>query len=313
MRRDDEGGSVPPSRSARYRQERPMSDLPRHSFIRVAAGESFPVDDPVAWCLEHACDPLLERARDRLLQCDCRTDPQRVLNVIFRRCGLNLAEVRPDRLVVHHWTALADIRPFCKSQRLARHDVRVALVRHRNGLVTVQPGDDFLYGERLGWFFRLDAYRERWQRRHERQADDCKPSPCGRSSYSWEGLGEGRIPWSALKSIWRREERSRPCPNCELPLAAWAFSWRHRTLLSMHGFVARCCLACRRDFVEDTGDLWPWLAATLDADVLPAWNDDGLHRTDLRPRWPATPTRNLYDLNNLPPDLTLDELVRILM
>ena len=82
----------------------------------------------------------------------------------------------------------------------------------------------------------------------------------------------------------------------------------------MHGHVARLCFICHRNFQESSGAVWPWLAATLDADVLPASQDDGIHQTDLRPRWPTPPTpRNLYDLNNLPPDLTLDELVRILM
>ena len=79
----------------------------------------------------------------------------------------------------------------------------------------------------------------------------------------------------------------------------------------MSGHVARCCFGCRRDFREDTGDPWPGLVATLDADQWPASQDDGLHKTDLRPRWPAA--RNLRQLDNLPPDLTLDELVGILM
>ena len=290
-----------------------MSEPPRYHFIHAATGESSAVDDPVAWCLEHARDPLLENARERLLQCDSRTDPQRILNVVYRRCGLNMAEVRPGHLVVHHWTALADIRPFCKLHRLARPDVQVATVRHKEGLVVVQPGDGFLYGGLLGAGFPWDEYRQRWEHRHEGRADDAAASPCGRSSYRWEGVEAGRVPWAALKSIWRREQAI-PCPNCDTPLAAWAFTWRHRTLLSMHGHVFRLCFACRRDFQESTGGLRPWLAATLAPGLLPACHDDGLRKTDLRPRWPAPPTpRNLYDLDNLPPDLTLDELVRILM
>ena len=313
MRRDDGGGSVPPSPDRHETaKEHPVSDHPACSFLHVTTGESFPVDDPVAWCLENSRNPLLAPASERLLLCDVRTDPQRILNVVYRRCGLNLAESRPGLLVVHFWTVLANLRPFCKLHRLARPDVRVATVRHKNGLVIVQPGDCFLYGERLGDSFPSMGYRKRWERRHEKQLDDGAASPSGYSSYSWEGVAKGRIPWAALKSIWRREHPT-PCPNCDVPLAAWAFSWRHRTLLSMHGFVARCCFACRRDFQEDAGDLWPWLAATLDPDVLPASQDDGLRQTDLRPRWPAPPTRNLHDLDNLPHDLTLDELVRILM
>jgi hypothetical protein len=76
----------------------------RSHFLHVSGGDSFPVDDPVTWCLENARAPLLERARQWLLLCDARTDPQRALSP----------------------------------------DVQVATVRHRSGLVTVHPGDDLL-------------------------------------------------------------------------------------------------------------------------------------------------------------------------
>jgi hypothetical protein len=99
-----------------------MHDPFRSHFLHVSGGDSFPVDDPVTWCLENARAPLLERARQRRLLCDARTDPQRALNVVYRRCGLNLARVRPGRLVVHGWTALADLRPFCNRRKdHARH------------------------------------------------------------------------------------------------------------------------------------------------------------------------------------------------
>jgi hypothetical protein len=289
-----------------------MAEHPRSYFIHAHTGDSFPVDDPVAWCLGHARDPLLERARERLLTPEARTDPQRVLNVALRRCGLNLAEVRPGHVVVHHWTRLADIRPFCKRHRLAHGDVQVATVRHKNGVVTVQPGDDFLYGDRVGAGFPWEAYRQRWERRHEPHPDDWRPSPWARSRYSWVGVEEGRIPWAVLKAAWRRDA-SPACPNCDTALLTWSFDWRRRGLFNMFGHVARCCFSCRRSFEQPSGDLWPWLVTTLDAHLLPSWHDHGFGRTDLRPRWPASATRGLRDLGNPPADPTVEELVRILM
>jgi len=281
-------------------------------FLHTLTGDLFSADDPIGWCLENAQTPLLAAGRERLLLCNRRTDGDRILNVALRRCGLNLIDIRPGRVTVRYWTGLVDLHPILKSRGLLRSDVRVALVRQKTGLVILQPGDDFLSGERPGSDFFWAEYRERWERRHERQPDDEAASPRGRSSYSWERTVEGRIPWVALKSAWRNEPATL-CPNCDLPLAVWSFSWRHRTLLSMSGHVARCCFGCRHDFREDTGDPWPWVVATLDGGLLPASQDDGIKKTDLRPRWPAPPPRNLRDLNNLPPDLTLDELVSILM
>jgi hypothetical protein len=290
-----------------------MSQRPR-SFFVFPSGNSFPVDDPVAFCREHVGHPLLDNARQRLLRCDTRTDPDRVLNVVLRRCGLKLAVVSPGRVVVHHWTQPADLRPFLKEHRLARPDVEVALVRRKSGLVTLQPGDHFLYGSRLAPGFPWDAYRERWERRQDHDPTDRAPAPESQSSYSWEGVEPGRIPWAALKSVWRRE-RAPDCPNCDVSLATWSFDERRSGWLSgTRAVIAHCCFLCRRGVEEECqGDLWPWLLKVLDADVLPARHDGGFGVTDLRPRWPAPPARNLYDLDNLPHDLTLDELVRILM
>ena len=39
-------------------------------FLHTPTGESWAVDDPVAWALESAREPILERARDRLLTLD---------------------------------------------------------------------------------------------------------------------------------------------------------------------------------------------------------------------------------------------------
>jgi len=305
---------VPPSFRGPNREAIGMSERPRPLFV-LPSGNSFAVEDPVAFCLENARHPLLYPARERLLLSDAHTDPDRVLNVVLHRCGLNLAVVSPGRVAVHHWTQLADLRRLLKEHRLAGPGVQVALVRRKSGLITLLPAEEFLVGVRPAPAFPWDAYRERWERRHDRDPDDGAPAPCSGSSYSWEGIAEGRTPWAALKSVWRRD-RAPDCPNnCDVPLAVLRFDWRRSGWLSgTRAVVARCCFVCRRVAEEERrGDLWPWLVEVLDADVLPCRHDGGFGVTDLRPCWPSPPTRNLYDLDNLPRDLTLDELVRILM
>src|SRR5919202_1118339 len=75
---------------------------PRFWFLHTEAGTLWPVNDPVAWSLENARQSSLERARERLLTLDA-ADPQRVIRVVVRRCRLNLLELRPWQVVVHHW------------------------------------------------------------------------------------------------------------------------------------------------------------------------------------------------------------------
>src|SRR5262245_38152171 len=98
-------------------------------FLHMPTGEARAVDDPVAWALANAGQPILERARERLVTLDA-ADPQRVIRVVVRRCALNLLELRPGRIVVHHWgqQGQADLRPFFKQHGLARHHVEVVLL-----------------------------------------------------------------------------------------------------------------------------------------------------------------------------------------
>jgi hypothetical protein len=108
------------------------------------------VDDPVTWALENARQPILERARDRLLTLDA-TDPQRVVRLVVRRCGLNLLEIQPRRVVVHHWgqQGQGDLRPFFKQHGLATKGVKVALLDRKREVITPRQGDDFLFGEAI--------------------------------------------------------------------------------------------------------------------------------------------------------------------
>jgi hypothetical protein len=286
-----------------------MPDATTPLFLHAITGDAFPATDPVGWCLKRARSPLLAAARERLLQCEGRTDRDRILNVVLRRCGLNLIEFLPGRVTVSYWTQRADLHPLLRNRGLMRPDVQVVLVRRKTGHIVVQPGDEFLRGERVVPSFPFALYRERWARRHERQPDDATAAPASGSSYSWEGVAEKRVPWVVLKAVWRQDAAA--CPNCDVPLLVRSFDRRRTGWLSGTGSWAfRVCLACGRSFTESLGpDPWDWLLARLGPGLLPAVWDGDYGPQNLRPRWPQ---RDLRDLNNLPPDLTTDELVRIL-
>ena len=85
--------------------------------------------EPVAWCLEHAQEPILERATVGLSKLT-PADDQRIVRLVVRRCRLNLIELHPGQVVVHHWgqQGRADLRPFFKQHGLARKGVQVALI-----------------------------------------------------------------------------------------------------------------------------------------------------------------------------------------
>src|SRR5215470_4662134 len=115
-------------------------------FLHASTGESWTVDDPVSWSLENAGQPVLERARERLLTLT-GADPQRVIRLVVRRCRLNLIEIQPQRVVIHHWgqQGQADLRPLFKKHSLAKQGVEVFLSDRKREVVTPRPGDDFLY------------------------------------------------------------------------------------------------------------------------------------------------------------------------
>src|SRR5262245_28037967 len=98
-------------------------------FLHASTGKSWAVDDPVAWSLENTRQPVLERARERLVTLDA-ANPQRVIRVVVRRCQLNLLELQPGQVIVHHWgqQGQGDLRPFFKQHGLARKGVRVTLI-----------------------------------------------------------------------------------------------------------------------------------------------------------------------------------------
>ena len=101
-------------------------------------------------------EPVLERATEGLAKLTTY-DGDRIIRLVVRRCRLNLLELHTEQVVVHHWgqQGLADLRPFFKTLRLARRRVEVVVRDRRKEVVAVKPGDDFLFGERLGRAFPL--------------------------------------------------------------------------------------------------------------------------------------------------------------
>ena len=163
------------------------------------------------------------------------------------------------------------MRPFFKQHSLAKQGVEVFLIDRKREVVAARPGDDFLYGERLPQDFPPDPYRQKWQRRGREEPDDGTAAPGSWSSFLWEGVKPGLVPWGVLKSAWRQEDPP-PCPNCDGPtiLTGWGrvqcgmFNWRH--------VLRHACLGCGRVFEERlSGDLDRWLVAHLDRPLLPVF------------------------------------------
>jgi hypothetical protein len=224
----------------------------------------------VAWALANARQPILERARERLVTLDA-TDPQRVVRLVVRRCGLNLLELRPRRVVVHHWgqQGLGDLRPFFKAHGLATKGVKVALLDRKREVSTPRHGHDFLYGERVPLFWPWSAYWRKWQRRGVEERDDWMAAPHTWSGFAWEGIEPNRIPWAALKSAWR-QTTPLVCLNCDQPtlLTNFGFPWSgmlNRRLLFIH-----TCGKCRRLFEDRSiDDVERWVVANLDEKIWP--------------------------------------------
>ena len=245
--------------------------------MHTPTGDSWPVGDPAVWSLANARTPILERARERLATLDAG-DPQRVVRLVVRRSNLNLIESSPGRVVVHHWgqQGQGDLRRFFKQHGLARKGVRVVLIERKREIGAVQPGDDFLYGERLAPFWPWKLFWKKWRRRDQEERDDWTAAPGTWSGYAWNGVEPNRIPWAALKSAWRRttplavpELRRADAPDqLRLPWGG---------LCNRYPRFVHVCGKCRRSFEDGSVKNVPrWLAANLDAGVLPdfdmMWN-----------------------------------------
>jgi len=240
-------------------------------FLHAPTGESWAVEDPVAWSLENTGQPVLERARERLVTLTA-ADPQRVIRLVVRRCRLNLLEFRPGRVVVHFWgtQGQADVRPFFKKHSLAKKGVEVFLIDRKRETTTVQTGADFLYGERLGEEFPLDVYLEKWRRRAVEEPDDWTPAPCSGSNYCWEGVEQRRIPWRVLKSAWRHENAPL-CQNCDQPTLLSSFGYFTCGFYKRGPQLIRICRLCGSRFEDHSPWDGPgWMLGNLDEPLLPS-------------------------------------------
>jgi len=269
-------------------------------FLHAATGEAWAVDDPVAWSLENAQQPILERASAGLRKLT-PADDQRIIRLVTRRCRLNLIEIQPERVVVHHWgqQGRADLRPFFKAHGLARKVVQVALIDRKRETTTVQTGDDFLFGERLAPFWPWKVYWRKWQRRAVEEADDWTAAPHTWSGFAWEGIEANRIPWAALKSAWRRTTAP-ICLNCDQPTLLTNFGFPWSGMFNRRPFFIHVCGKCRRLFEDrSVKDVPRWMVANLDAEVWPGfdmvWGNQVKWKPPLSDQGSEPPLRNTSD------------------
>ena len=238
-------------------------------FIHADSCTSWPVADPVAWSLEHAHEPVLERATEGLRKLT-PDDGDRIIRLVVRRCLLNLLEIHPGQVVVHHWGQhRADLRAFFKQHRLARQEVEVVLRDRKKEVVTTQTGDSFLFGDRLAADFPLDLYLYNWANRFAIKPDDWTPAPGTRSGYAWAGIEDGLIPWIALKAAWRRAAPLM-CLNCDQPTILTNFGYPWTGLFNRTPRFLHVCGACQRSFRDEgVKDVAGWIAANLDEEARP--------------------------------------------
>jgi hypothetical protein len=239
-------------------------------FLHTTTGGFWAVVNPVAWALANARQPVLERASAGLLKLT-PADGQRITRLVTRRCRLNLLELRPGRVVVHHWgqQGRADLRAFFKQHGLARKGVTVALLDRKREASTLRHGDDFLFGERLAPSWPWKTYWRKWQRRAAEEPDDWTAAPHTWSGFGWQGIEPNRIPWAALKSAWRRTTAP-PCLNCDQPTLLTNFGFPWSGMFNRRPFFIRVCGRCRRLFEDGSvKDVAGWTVANLDAEVWP--------------------------------------------
>jgi len=244
--------------------------MSRFYFLHTPSSKSWELADPTKWCLEHADEPSLERARNRLLQLT-DADSDRIIRLVTRRCNLNLIEVLAERIVVSYWgqQGPADLRPFFKAHGLTGKETSVLLCERKHEVILAKIGNDFLFGEKLADNFPLNAFSQKWDQREIEEADDRSAAPGTRSGYAWDGGEDNRIPWAALKSAWRRTAPF-TCLNCDKPTILTNFGNPQCSMFNRSPRFIHVCGICRRSFRDElVKNVEEWMTANLDAEVLP--------------------------------------------
>lgn len=238
-------------------------------FLHADTLTSWPVADPVEWSLKNSHEPVLERASEGLGKLTPE-DGERVIRLIVRRCRLNLLELHPEQVVVHHWGQHhADLRPFFKQHRLARPQVEVVLHERKKEVTTTLTGDDFRFGDRLAPDFPLEQFQSKWASRFVQEPDDWQAAPGTWSGFAWEGVEDNRIPWAALKSAWRRASPSL-CLNCDTPTVLTNFGVPWTGLFNRTPRFLHACVTCQRSFRhESVKDVDGWMERNVDAEARP--------------------------------------------
>jgi hypothetical protein len=239
-------------------------------FIHADSGISWPVADPVQWCLDHRHQPVLERAAEGLAKLN-ENDGDRIIRLAVRRCRLNLLELHPGKVVIHHWgqQGQADLRPFFKEHQLARPEITVTVRDRKRESLTKQTGDDYLYGDRIASDIPLEHFQSKWGNRFSAEPDDWTAVPGTWSGYAWEGIESDLIPWAALKSAWRRTN-GMACLNCNKMTLLVNFGQPWIGMFSRLPNFLYACSACQKAFDDESvKDVQRWLLANLDVDVLP--------------------------------------------
>lgn len=245
------------------------SPTPTYHFIQTTTLNSWPIVNPAQWCLDHKHDPILKRAYDGLRSLSVN-DSDRIIRLVVRRCRLNLIEVQPNQVTVHHWSEqLADLKPFFKVNRLTNPDVQVTLLDRKKEIATNKFGDDFLYGQPIDKDFPIELFLSKWTNRFQLEHDDYLAAPMTNSGLAWDGLELGQIPWAALKSAWQHSQ-SASCLNCSGETILFNFGYRQVGVFNRSPNFVSVCPHCRRSFVDDSiTDVAGWMAANLKTDFCP--------------------------------------------
>lgn len=240
-------------------------------FIHTDTLASWPVADPVLWAMQNRGQPILQRSADGLAKLT-ENDSDRIIRLVVRRCGLNVIETQPQLITVQHWGQhRADLRPFFKQHGLARLEIAVQLRDRKRETTTRKTGDDYRYGDRIAADFPLELFKSRWARRFQQEADDWQAAPGTSSGFAWDGVEDGKIPWAALTSAWRRAAPM-ICLNCDTPTILTNFGLHQVGMFNRCPNFVSVCSKCRRSFKDESAkDMAEWMAANLDGEVLPGY------------------------------------------